>query len=177
MADFKFEVGDIVKDKETGKVFMIKERWASRCESHIFYDDVNKHTHHEKNLSYAFTDESITGAAEKLMQPIMDRVAEIEKILGFNEQHEELESILTDNDKEKDFKAAQYDRIKETMFMACGMVEDGDSIKYIIDPETIIDEILKIIIKDNEDREKFVLKKRDAVNAIIKTDSDGENAW
>ena len=175
MANFKFEVGEIVKDIATGKIFVIKERWETKCKN--FYEDSDDRTHFEKNLSRIVTDESTAGAAEKLMQPIMDRVKEIEDFLGITEQKEELESILADADKEKDFKAVQYDKIKETMFMACGMVEDGDSIKYIIDPETIIDEILKIIIKDNEDREKFVLKKRDAVNAIIKTDSDGENAW
>ena len=58
-------------------------------------------------------------------------------------------------------KAEQYDRICEMMFSACGIVEDGESIKYIIDPETVADELLRIIVDDDKiDRQTFVDKKK-----------------
>lgn len=58
-------------------------------------------------------------------------------------------------------KAEQYDRICEMMFSACGIVEDGESIKYIIDPETVADELLRIMVDDDKiDRQTFVDRKK-----------------
>lgn len=80
-------------------------------------------------------------------------------------ESEEVEQILINNDKEILDKAKMYDRICDTLFMATGMVNDGDSIKYIVDPEVICDELLKLILSDiNVDREKFIVRKKEIFN-------------
>jgi hypothetical protein len=79
---------------------------------------------------------------------------------------DELEKMLIDNDKELKFKAEQYDKVCEKMFMSCGIIEDGDSTKYLFDPEIVCNEVLKIISGNNTNREKFVLKKKEYVNMV-----------
>lgn len=77
------------------------------------------------------------------------------------EEHTQAEAELIEMDRIQKLKAEQYDRICEMMFSATGIVEDGDSIKYIIDPETICDELLRIMVEDSDiSREKLVETKR-----------------
>ncbi len=72
---------------------------------------------------------------------------------------------LSEMDKMKDYKAQQYDRIAEMFFMSCGVIEDGGSLRYIIDPETVAEELMKIIVQDIEiDREQFISRKLDYFN-------------
>lgn len=81
----------------------------------------------------------------------------LEHGIVFKEQHNQAEQEIIEIDRIQKLKAEQYDRICEMMFMACGIVDDGDSVKYIIDPETVCNELLKIIIEDeNVDREKLI---------------------
>ena len=72
-------------------------------------------------------------------------------------EHGQAEAELMEMDRKQGLKADQYDRICNMMFMATGIVDDGDSIKYIVDPETVCNELLRIIIEDeNVNREKLV---------------------
>lgn len=88
--------------------------------------------------------------------------------LARNKSHDvQAEEELMEMDRMQRLKAEQYDRICEMMFMACGIVEDGDSIKYIIEPETVCDELLKIIITDdNVNREHVVETKKKRMKEI-----------
>jgi len=67
----------------------------------------------------------------------------------FSEEKQAQEE-LNQIDEYNRFKCEQYDRICSMLFMACGIIEDGDSIKYIIDPETVADELLRIIVDDEK---------------------------
>lgn len=74
-------------------------------------------------------------------------------------EKEEAERILITEDMNKEYKARKYDEITDALFMAMGIIEDGDSIKYLIEPEEIIEKLIKIITDDNFS-EKFVEGKR-----------------
>jgi len=79
--------------------------------------------------------------------PVDEQVDSIDQVAEFEEQaQEELNQI----DEYNRFKCEQYDRICSMLFASCGIVEDGDSIKYIIDPETVADELLRIIVDDSK---------------------------
>lgn len=82
----------------------------------------------------------------------------------------EVEELLMNNDKELRTKAELYDKICDKLFMATGIIEDGDSIQYIIDPEIIINEIIKIITEIPLSRETQREKKRTFVRSIRGTD-------
>ena len=72
---------------------------------------------------------------------------------------------LAEMDRMKEYKAQQYDRIAEMFFMSCGVIEDGDSLRYIIDPETVAEELMKIVTEDiNIDRDLFIQRKTDYFN-------------
>ena len=59
------------------------------------------------------------------------------------------------------YKSQQYDRICNTLFMSTGIINDGDSIRYIVDPETVCDELLKIILSDvSIDRDTIIKVKQ-----------------
>lgn len=135
------------------------------------YDD---YWFNEKELEHVVTNESINGTAEvlttevtdnkekigdRVTKPLFDLLHECFKIMGidykktFDEptvktEAEEAERILINNDAEVQRKAKAYDKICETLFMASGVIEDGDSFKWIIDPEVVCDEILRIITSD-----------------------------
>lgn len=75
------------------------------------------------------------------------------------------ESDMSDMSDMIDFKAKQYDKIADMLFMSCGIIENGDSIRYIVDPETVCDELLRIIVSDKGmDRGRFIAKKRTYFN-------------
>lgn len=80
-------------------------------------------------------------------------------------EEDEMQSILIDEDKRLRDKANKYDLIAETVFMASGVIADGESFSYIIDPEIICDEVVKILANDlNLDRGVLIQKKKDLVN-------------
>ena len=83
------------------------------------------------------------------------------------DEEAEAELILINKDKELIHKAKQYDKICEMLFMTSGIIDDGDSFKYIIDPETICDELIKVILKDYKlDREKIVNNKKEFIKGM-----------
>lgn len=79
----------------------------------------------------------------------------------FQERAEEQAQIELDQmDRMKEYKAQQYDRITDMFFMSCGVIEDGDSLRYIVDPETVAEELMKIVVEDiNIDRSQFIQRK------------------
>lgn len=85
-------------------------------------------------------------------------------------ESKEVEELLMNNDKELRTKAELYDKICDKLFMATGIIEDGDSIQCIIDPEIIINEIIKIITEIPFSRETQREKKRTFVRSIRGTD-------
>jgi hypothetical protein len=146
-----------------------------------------------KDLLQVITEDSIKGTAKKIidkesvtskvMTPIFNKIKECYDILGIpftdEELHnfkigsKEMEQILINEDRILKDKAKAYDLICEKMFMASGVIEDGDDIKWIIDPEVICSVILKIILNDvNIDRDKIVKDKKVMYSNIIK---DGDS--
>jgi len=89
----------------------------------------------------------------------------IDEHIGCEEQAQaELEQM----DEYNRFKVEQYDRICEMLFASCGIVEDGDSIKYIIDPETVADELLRIVVDDSKiDRQTLVDSKKKRFKEVV----------
>jgi len=73
---------------------------------------------------------------------------------------DQAQAELIEKDRMTAYKADQYDRITKMFFMSCGVVEDGDSFKYIVDPETVAEELMKIVIEDiHVDRTDFEQRK------------------
>lgn len=153
----KFKIGNLVKLKDDANVAKIlKTKLFTVVESFIIGGDslqVKVTDHHDSwvffsdELEHVVTDESIRKSADKLL--------------------EEAEAVrdLNNMDKAIKEKADKYDLVAETFFMACGMIEDNESIKYIIDPETVCNAVLKILTNDiNIDKERIVQKKREAIN-------------
>jgi len=88
--------------------------------------------------------------------------------------HKELENILITNDSLIKHKAEQYDKVLNMVFMSCGIITDGPSTQYIIDPSTVCDELLKIIITDTKvDRSAFVEAKKE----FIYKEMNKEDIW
>ena len=142
-------------------------------------------------------DEEIRKTAEKILDkapvtkriitPMVDLLKDCYETMGlkfdeefFNEkitsdinERTEMEQVLINEDKMLAHKAKAYDLICEKMFMASGIIEDGDSTKWIIDPDTVCSEILKIIVNDiNVDRNDIIKMKKDKVSRIVK---DGDS--
>lgn len=171
----KFEVGDIVKLKASGDIGVI--------DSFDLYFDIVRIKFKEGILSVTssdiepvVTDEAFKGVADKIMNPLLNIIEDCYRIMGLKdtsplpteEERTEAERDLYQMGKDMEDKAKKYDRICETFFMASGMVEDGDSFKWIIDPETVLDAVLNVILADiKTDRESIVFKKRDAVNRVL----------
>lgn len=149
------------------------------------------------DLLHVITEDSIKGTAKKIIDktpvtkriitPIVDLLRDCYEQMGlkfdedfFNKkvtndlnERTEMEQVLINEDRILAHKAKAYDLICEKMFMASGVIEDGDDIKWIIDPDTIVSEILKVIVKDiNVDRSKIVKIKKDRVSRIVK---DGDS--
>lgn len=84
----------------------------------------------------------------------------------FEERAEEqAQAEMMEMDRMTAYKAQQYDRIAEMFFMSCGVIEDGNSLRYIIDPETVAEELMKIVTEDiNIDRDLFIQRKTDYFN-------------
>ena len=96
-----------------------------------------------------------------------------EKVTNDLNERTEMEQVLINEDRILAHKAKAYDLICEKMFMASGVIEDGDDIKWIIDPEVICSVILKIILNDvNIDRDKIVKDKKVKYSNIFK---DGDS--
>lgn len=88
---------------------------------------------------------------------------------GIHAEERIVEDILIKNDEDMIHKAEQYDRIVDMVFMSCGIIVDGASTQYLIDPATVCDELLKIIITDTKlDREQLVEKKQVAIDKEVK---------
>lgn len=88
--------------------------------------------------------------------------------------HKELENILITNDSLIKHKAEQYDKVLNMVFMSCGIITDGPSTQYIIDPSTVCDELLKIIITDTKvNRSAFVEAKKE----FIYKEMNKEDIW
>ena len=91
----------------------------------------------------------------------------------FTKNEEEAVKNLNDMDKEIKDKASKFDKINEVLFMACGMIEDGDTIRYIIHPEIVLNKIIEVICsEDISNREKIieeVIEKKKAKFYDIKT--------
>lgn len=128
-----------------------------------------------------------TPVTKRIITPIVDLLRDCYEQMGlkfdedfFNEkvtndlnERTEMEQVLINEDRILAHKAKAYDLICEKMFMASGAIEDGDDIKWIIDPDTVVSEILKVIVKDiNVDRSKIVKIKKDIVSRIVK---DGDS--
>lgn len=77
-----------------------------------------------------------------------------------------LEDALIAEDKELKRKADKYDQICDTFFMATGIIEDGDSIKYLIEPEEVLNAVLKVII-EGLDSDKHIEAKRKYIRREI----------
>lgn len=169
----KFNVGDVVSLKETvgnipknivGRVtdfcvsnsqylYKVKtiahgtdgevyECDLNRCDRHIcpecgvdyFDEDIEEHM----KLEHGFPSKDIKKDLEEQAQDELDAI-----------------------DSDIRHKADLYDLICEIMFMSCGIIEDGDSVQYIINPEILCDELIKIIVNDNNmDRDRFVRMKK-----------------
>jgi hypothetical protein len=128
-----------------------------------------------------------TPVTKRIITPIVDLLRDCYEQMGlkfdedfFNEkvtndlnERTEMEQVLINEDRILAHKAKAYDLICEKMFMASGVIEDGDDIKWIIDPEVICSVILKIILNDvNIDRDKIVKDKKVKYSNIIK---DGDS--
>lgn len=128
-----------------------------------------------------------TPVTKRIITPIVDLLRDCYEQMGlkfdedfFNEkvtndlnERTEMEQVLINEDRILAHKAKAYDLICEKIFMASGAIEDGDDIKWIIDPDTVVSEILKVIVKDiNVDRSKIVKIKKDIVSRIVK---DGDS--
>lgn len=146
----------------------------------------------EEDLILVINDKSISETADKIIEkstarritkPLIDLLEECYDILGmpFNkaefesniketeEQHNEMEQILVNEDRILRKKAESYDKICAKMFMASGVIEDGDSFKWLIDPDIICSVILKIILDDvNVDRDKIIEDKKVKYSKIFK---------
>lgn len=151
-----FKEGDLVRIKADANVVKrLKTKMFTVTESFIVNGEELqvKVTDHSDSwvffadeLEHVVTDESIRQSAKRILED--EAVRDLLQI----------ESLVRD-------KAKKYDLIAETFFMACGVIEDGDSIKYIVDPETVCNAVLKILVDDiNIDKEKIIQKKRDAIN-------------
>lgn len=150
-----------------------------------------------KDLLQVITEDSIKGTAKKIIYktpvtkriitPIIDLLRDCYEQMGlkfdedfFNEkvtndlnERTEMEQVLINEDRILAHKAKAYDLICEKMFMASGVIEDGDDIKWIIDPEVICSLILKIILNDvNIDRDKIIKDKKIKYSNIFK---DGDS--
>jgi len=173
MAKHKFNVGDVVSLKETvdlipknvvGRVtdFCVSNSQylyrvktiALGTESEVYECDLqicDRHVCPECGLDYF--DEDIAEHME-LEHGFPPKIT-------FKDLEDQAQDELQAIDDTLRFKADQYDLISDMMFMACGIVEDGDNVRYIIDPETVCDELLRIILNDKQmDRSKFIAKKR-----------------
>lgn len=64
-----------------------------------------------------------------------------------NKQELEEEAVkhLSAMQLDKEEKAKKYDKIAEKLWMSTGMIEDGDSIKFIVNPEITLQAIINII--------------------------------
>lgn len=80
---------------------------------------------------------------------------------SLNNLSDQAEAELMEMDRIQRLKAEKYDKICGMLFIATGVVDDGDSIKYITDPESVCDELLRIIIEDeNLNIEKLLETKK-----------------
>lgn len=61
------------------------------------------------------------------------------------ELEDEATNHLNDMQLSIEEKAKKYDKIAETLWMSTGMIEDGDSIKFIVNPEITLQAIVNII--------------------------------
>jgi len=97
---------------------------------------------------------------EEMMKDLKD-IGREEVILAYKKNAEDqMQAELIEMDRTTRYKADQYDRITKMFFMSCGVVEDGDSFKYIVDPETVAEELMKIVIEDiHVDRTDFEQRK------------------
>ena len=77
-----------------------------------------------------------------------------------------LQDVLIAEDKELKRKADKYDQICDTFFMATGIIEDGDSIKYLIEPEEVLNAVLKVIV-EGLDSDKHIEAKRKYIRREI----------
>ena len=163
--DKEFKVGDLVKIKKG-----TPKDWGRNCYVIDIIDDNDmariEHAdgyyvwHVLTDLEHYKEDEIAEILAENIIEQTRKRCKE----------QEEVEELLMNNDKELRTKAELYDKICDKLFMATGIIEDGDSIQYIIDPEIIINEIIKIITEIPFSRETQREKKRSFVRSIRGTD-------
>lgn len=80
-----------------------------------------------------------------------------EELAETEREREELIVVLNKQDEKVKHKAKMYDKLVVKALMSCGMIESGDEIKYIVDPDTFTDIILSEILSDIKiDRFMFV---------------------
>ena len=158
----KFKVGNLVKYKRD-----VPRDWGKNCYKIDFVDEDVKFLQYrmrsvDKDIAIWVMEDQIEEYPDEL---IIEETAE--KMI---KEHTEVEQLLVNNDRELKYKAEMYDKICDKLFMATGIIEDGNSIQYIIDPELIINEIIKIITEIPFSRESQREKKRSFIRSIRGTD-------
>lgn len=103
-------------------------------------------------MRVSFDDKDIVWLYESELYPVEETVLKhiAESILFPNkinkqELEDEATKHLNDMQLSIEEKAKKYDKIAETLWMSTGMIDDGDSIKFIVNPEITLQAIINII--------------------------------